>query len=675
MPSSKFQPNQTRKNNKGPNNSKYRKLFNNAGLTNRTWKNYAKSFAPKWGNSEVGRVIKKNTGYFARNKINGPKNITTLPSNFISPDIITNARTTNHDLLRRLWRQFNGKENDIDFFPRIDTLYKIGKFEIELECYANKDKPAKTQAQRSSLIKRLTDKGVSQNDAAKVLCAYNSTSTLDDLKKRLNDLNLPVTSEIIEGAVNTLTLPNAVEIEKRKIITGLIILRLILSDQLIVRLKSNNSRVVETSFEELTTFGKILRAAAWITLVSSVIFEVPGMLIGEFPQEYMDYQNNMEIQIPAFNRFKQMTTNFLNQRYSNLETRTTSDYYDANTPGIGQTNADWLYTDMDKNDDKVALDKYIYMTKQYILTNNKLPSPEVDQALIEQINKNVPLSANFKLVPDTVTNSKSNKIKSGVTPMACYTYLAPMLGANKGWPWMTPGDGFYKLAKAMGFHGSIIGIKSVIVGATSWSALGGLVIIRKLHTLIKTHLNEKAKKDVCDFIDSFLFEFPVAFNLIKNTEYIKSFSSNTTLNLMIQWYIHEILKKDYDSKKSTIEKLYGTIFRENANKVNKGVSAIRRLKSATSAARAHAVGKAAAATVLSNPETYNEDDHNIEEGMALRSVAENNIQTQAAILDPNEIEPIKFANFNKRTTVKQPKRVVWNASVPPNNNTRVHKKY
>lgn len=591
MPTSKLRPNQpsqTRKKNNGPNDPKYRKLFNNARLTNRTWKNYAKSFAPSWGNNEAGRVFKRPTGLFRTRKINAesPENTTTLPSNIISPNIITNARTTNHDLLRRLWRQFNDKRNDIDFIPRIDTLEKIGKFEIELECYMNKDKPAKTQAQRNALVKRLTDKGVSQNEAAKVLCSYTSRSTTDDLKNRLNALKLPVTPELIKEAIDTLTLPKAVEIEKRKIVTGLIILRLILSDQLIVRLKSDHSNVVEPSFENLTTFGQVLRAAAWITLVSSVIFEVPGILISEFPQEYMDYQTNMEVQTPAYSHFKDMTTNFLDQRYGNTETRTSGDIY---TPGgTGQTKTDWLYTDCKANKDEGALVKYISMTKDYILANNKLPTPEVDQALIDQINKDYPLR-NFKLVPDNYTN-KSGRSKSSLDVGISYNSLAPSLGVFKGWVSMTPGDGFYKLAKAMGFRGSISGIKSVIAGATSWSALGGVVIIRQLYSLVKTYLNERSKKDISDYIDSFLFEFPVAFKLIKNKDYIESFSSNTTLNLMIQWYIRELLKKDFNSKKSTIEKLYGKLFRDNVESINNSVE--------------------------------------------------------------NEIQPIEFANFNKQTTVK-----------------------
>jgi hypothetical protein len=92
----------------------------------------------------------------------------------------------------------------------------------------------------------------------------------------------------------------------------------------------------------------------------------------------------------------------------------------------------------------------------------------------------------------------------------------------------------------LGIQGSITGIKSVIIGATSWSAVGGAVLIRKLHGLLKQYLSETAKKDISDFIDDFLFNFPVAINLIRNPKYIESFNDDTTLNLQIQRYIASI---------------------------------------------------------------------------------------------------------------------------------------
>jgi hypothetical protein len=97
------------------------------------------------------------------------------------------------------------------------------------------------------------------------------------------------------------------------------------------------------------------------------------------------------------------------------------------------------------------------------------------------------------------------------------------------------------LLKILGIQGSITGIKSVIIGATSWSAVGGAVLIRKLHGLLKQYLSETAKNDISDFIDRFLFNFPVAINLIRNPKYIESFSDDTTLNLQIQRYIADII--------------------------------------------------------------------------------------------------------------------------------------
>ena len=521
---------------------------------------------------------KKTKGLFGRfytNKITGPENTTTKESNQISSTIITNARTTNYDLIRRLWRQFKEKSNEIDFIPRIDTLEKIGKFELELECFKNKDKE-RNPSGRDSIISRFIYLGYSAEEANTMLCNYTSQSTENDLKQRLIALNLPLdrSSTIINTAVTTLTLPDELQKEKMKIVTNLIILRLIVSDELIVRLKSNKSKVVETSFGNLTTFGQVLQVASFLSLGVSILFFLPGILLSEYPQEYMDYQNNLEVQLPAFGQFKNMTANFLNQRYDNRETRDSLDL----TYGINaRTNHDWLYADCQHNKDYIALHRYITMTKDYILTNNKLPTPEIDQELINKINKDYPLSSTFKLVPDTYTKASSGKTKSFLDSddiMDSDLYLKnELIGDLRGWAWITPGDGFYKLAKAMGWQGSIAGVKSVIIGATSWTVVGGAVLLRKLHGLLKQYLSETAKKDISDFIDRFLLEFPVAINLIKNPEYIKSFSTDTTLNLQIQLYIGELLKKLNDERRGKLSNeernAENTISVKNAEKIAK----------------------------------------------------------------------------------------------------------
>jgi len=534
-------------------NYNLRKKLNNSGLTTttRSWKNFGKTFLPKYGNSVTGIVSR--TGFFEKvgtKKSRGPENVTKKASKDISANIITNALTTNYDLIRRLWRQYKDKKNEIDFIPRIDTLEKIGKFELELECFKNKNN-ARNQTGRDSIIARFIYLGYSAEEANTMLCNYTSQSTPNDLKQRLIALNLlldpnsKIIGKIIDSAVNTLTLPDELQQEKWKIVTNLIILRLILSDQLIVRLKSNGSKVVETSFGNLTTFGQVLKVASFLTVAVSIIFFVPGVLLSQFPEDYMDYQNNLEVQIPAFKQYKDMTANFLNQRYSNLEKRTSYDTF----YGIdAKNNHDWLYADCQHNKDDIALYRYITMTKDYILTNNKLPTAEIDQELINQINKDYPLSSTFKLAPDTFIKPSSGKTKSFLesdTIEDSSLYLKDILtGTRDGFAWLTPtNNDFYKLAKAMGWQGSITGVKSVIIGATSWSVVGGAVLIRKLHGLLKQYLSETAKKDISDFIDRFLLEFPVAINLIRNPEYIESFSDDTTLNLQIQLYINELLKK------------------------------------------------------------------------------------------------------------------------------------
>ena len=567
---------QTRRNNNDP---RFRKLLNKR-LTTKSWKNFGKTMLPKWSNKEVGKVEKKTKGLFGRfytNKITGPENTTTKESNQINSTIITNARTTNYDLIRRLWRQFKEKSNEIDFIPRIDTLEKIGKFELELECFKNKDKE-RNPSGRDSIISRFIYLGYSAEEANTMLCNYTSESTNENLKQRLLALKLPIdtNSSIIDNAVTTLTLPDELQKEKMKIVTNLIILRLIVSDELIVRLKSNNSKVVETSFGNLTTFGQVLQVASFLSLGVSILFFLPGFLLSEYPQEYMDYQNNLEVQLPAFGQFKNMTANFLNQRYDNRETRDSLDF----TYGINaRTNHDWLYADCQHNKDYIALHRYITMTKDYILTNNKLPTPEIDQELINQINQDYPLSSTFKLVPDTYTKASSGKTKSFLDSddiMDSDLYLKnELIGDLRGWAWITPGDGFYKLAKAMGWQGSIAGVKSVIIGATSWTVVGGAVLLRKLHGLLKQYLSETAKKDISDFIDRFLLEFPVAINLIRNPEYIESFSTDTTLNLQIQLYIGELLKKLNDERRGKLSQEERNA--ENAENAEKFAKLLKKL--------------------------------------------------------------------------------------------------
>ena len=496
---------QTRRNNNDP---RFRQSLNKR-LPTRSWKNFGKTFLPAFGNSEVGKVGKKSRGLFGRfgtNKITGPNNTTTKESNEISANIITNARTTNYDLIRRLWRQYKDKKNEIDFIPRIDTLEKIGKFELELECFKNKDK-AHNLSGRDSIISRFIYLGYSAEEANNMLCNYTSQSTLNDLKQRLIALNLPLdrSSTIIDTAVNTLTLPDELQKEKMKIVTNLIILRLILSDRLIVRLKSNASKVVETSFGNLTTFGQVLKVASFLSLGVSIAFFVPGVLISEFPQEYMDWENTLEIQVNpnTVSELQGYIIHFYKTRY-----KTDASYSDM---------LQFAY-----NADPLASVYFAEKIKKFITDNNRLPTLDEENAIILETNTTFPHVPGFS--------------KSIDTKNADYFF-------DKLWNinYKDRNSFIFKFVKVAGIHGSIASIKSVIIGATTWSVVGGAVLIRQLHALIKQYLSEKAKKDIFEFIDHFLFFFPVATNLIRNPDYIKSFSTDTSLNLQIQLYISEIL--------------------------------------------------------------------------------------------------------------------------------------
>ena len=496
---------QTRRNNNDP---RFRNLLNKK-LPTRSWKKFGKTFLPAYGNSEVGKVGKKSKGLFGRfgtNKITGPDNTTTRASNEISANIITNARTTNYDLIRRLWRQYKGKQNDIDFIPRIDTLEKIGKFELELECFKNKDTPRDKDG-RASIITRFIYLGYSAEEANTMLCNYTSESTPNDLKERLIALNLPIdpSSTIIDSAVEDLILPDELQKEKMKIVTNFIILRLILSDLLIVRLKSNSSKVVETSFGNLTTFGQVLKVASFLSIGVSIAFFVPGVLLNEFPQEYMDFENALEIEVNpnTESQLQGYIIHFYKTRY-----KTDASYSDM---------LQFAY-----NADPLASVYFAEKIKKFITDNNRLPTLDEENAIILETNNTFPQVPGFS--------------KSINTENADYFF-------DKLWNinYKDRNSFIFKFVKVAGIHGSIASIKSVIIGATSWSVVGGAVLIRQLHALIKTFLSEKAKIDIFRFIDHFLLEFPVAINLIRNPDYIKSFSTDTTLNLGIQLYINEIL--------------------------------------------------------------------------------------------------------------------------------------
>lgn len=499
---------QTRRNNNDP---RFRQSLNKR-LPTRSWKNFGKTFLPAFGNSEVGQVGKKSRGLFGRfgtNKITGPNNTTTKASNEISANIITNARTTNYDLIRRLWRQYKDKKNEIDFIPRIDTLEKIGKFELELECFKNKDK-AHNLSGRDSIISRFIYLGYSAEEANNMLCNYNSQSTQNDLKQRLIALKLPIDqkSTIIDTAVTTLTLPDELEKEKMKIVTNLIILRLILSDELIVRLKSNNEKVVETSFGNLTTFGQVLKVASFLSFGVSIFFFVPGILINEFPEEFMFFSNRLELENKNFGLLNNYMKNFYKARYK-----------------TNNTNIE--FTEFAYTKDKDASIYFIDKIKNFIIDNNRLPTPDEEQAIILETNNKYEFRSNFYVILD----KKGKPSQEGI------------YWGNELWDYnLKDKNSFaYKLLKILGIQGSITGIKSVIIGATSWSAVGGAVLIRKLHGLLKQYLSETAKKDVCQFIDDFFLNFPVAINLIRYPKYITSFSDDTTLNLQIQGYIARIL--------------------------------------------------------------------------------------------------------------------------------------
>jgi hypothetical protein len=525
-------------------NYNLRKKLNNSGLTKtRSWKNFGKTFLPKYGNSEVGKVGKKSKGLFGRfgtNKITGPENTTTKASNEISANIITNARTTNYDLIRRLWRQFKGKSNEIDFFPRIDTLEKIGKFELELECFKNKDNERNTSG-RDSKILHFIYSGYSAEEANNILCNYTSQSTQADLKQRLIALKLPIDpkSTIIDIAFTTLTLPDELQKEKMKIVTNLIILRLILSDQLIVRLKSNDSKVVETSFGNLTTFGQVLKVASFLSLGVSILFFLPGVLLSEFPQEYMNFENGLDLSLNnnTVEKLQLYMIDFYKARYK----------------------TDASYSEMMQFATNYDEDSSLYFTDQmqrFITDNNRLPTLDEENTMILETNNK------FPGIPKFYAPNKINDFQ-------VIEWLGTLWNIN----YRDTNGFFFKFLKIVGIHGPILAVKSVIIGATSWSAVGGAVLIRKLHGLLKQYLSEKAKKDISDFIDRFLLEFPVAINLIRNPDYIKSFNTDTTLNLQIQIYINKLLKKLDDERREKLSqeerKEENTINTINAEKVAK----------------------------------------------------------------------------------------------------------
>ena len=362
-----------------------------------------------------------------------------------------------------------------------------------------------------------------------MLCNYTSQSTPNDLKQRLMDLNIPIenadTSEIIDlnarsiiinQAIDNLELPKELKRKKREIITNLIILRLIISDEIKVKLKSNNENILETSFKNLTRFGKILKIASFFTLM--FIFEIPAFVIAGFPEEYMIFENTRYLQDSrTAKELNDYMTTFFKKRY-----KVDGSY-------------DYFMEFAARNDTDASI-RYATSIKEFITTNDRLPTPDEQNTMIEQINL---------LYPKIPTYSTPYRPSSWTQ----YKLEKKFWGDRNIWD----ADNFYsKFFKLAGIHGPILAVKSILMGTAVYSAVPAALLLYKLHKIMKQNLSESAKQEVSDFIDVFLLEFPVARQVMTDKEFIESFNKDSILNYHIQLYIREYLYKLHDKRRQKL---------------------------------------------------------------------------------------------------------------------------
>jgi len=322
-------------------------------------------------------------------------------------------------------------------------------------------------------------------------------------------------------AVETLEKGKTSKEEKEAIVSSLIILRLILSGDLIVKVRGflgRREEAIERSWSRLTTFEAVVRSLGYILPAATFAAGTSWLADPDYAEQLF---NQIEITAKTDEYLSTVGTQFLSARYG--------------SGGSG----DYLATIVKSRNDQAAFDEF---TSEVMAKADEIggpPSQADIKTIITNINLKYPVQAGgrFSGISRAAYSLWSSSSSSS---NSYYTTMTKLV--NSSLKNLMPQFGPYQAGKILGFTGSISvnTISEIAHGTLTHGIIAGY---RALFKAVSRHYDYKNRKEMIKLIDTFLIEFEVAREIILSREFRNSIDLETTLGAIISSYVDALLEQ------------------------------------------------------------------------------------------------------------------------------------
>uniref|UniRef100_A0A6C0BCU6 Uncharacterized protein n=1 Tax=viral metagenome TaxID=1070528 RepID=A0A6C0BCU6_9ZZZZ len=320
-------------------------------------------------------------------------------------------------------------------------------------------------------------------------------------------------------AVETLENKRTSKEEQEAIVTSLIILRLILSGDLIVKVRGflgRREEAIERSWSRLTTFEAVVRSLGYILPAATFAAGTSWLADPDYAEQLF---NQIEITAKTDEYLSTVGTQFLSARYG--------------SGGSG----DYLANMLKDRNDQAAFDEF---TSKVIAKADEIggpPSQEDIKTIIADINLRFPLQAGGRF--SGVSRAAYSLWSSGPSN-SHYTSMATLVKSSL--KKLMPQFGPYQVGQILGFTGSI-SVSTISEMAHGTLTHGIIAGYRALFKAVTRHYNYKNKQEMIKLIDTFLIEFEVAREIILSRKFRDSIDLETTLGATISSYVDALLEQ------------------------------------------------------------------------------------------------------------------------------------
>ena len=306
--------------------------------------------------------------------------------------------------------------------------------------------------------------------------------------------------------------------EKEAIITSFILLRLILSGDLIVKVRGllgRREEVIERSWSRLTRYEGIIRALGYLLPAVSFLGGTAWLADPGYADQVF---NGIQIIGKADDYLSTVGTQFLSTRYNM------------------QATPDFFAGMVKSNNDQDAFNAFTAEVMAKAGETGGSPSQAEINVIIANVNARYPYQTGGGIL-STVSRIYSS---SSLGSSRSYTMTNLVTSSLKNWSGIY--NSAYHAGKILGFTGSISvsTISEITHGTLTHGILG---MYRSLFKAVSRHYNYKDKKEMIKLIDTFLIEDPDTSAIILSREFRESIDGTTLMGFVIENYINALIEE------------------------------------------------------------------------------------------------------------------------------------